>query len=74
MSELSCTAKLSELSDEHYNQQISFEEYREQRRKILDELDAELNVVEVDSARNSTRTSLLSKAVAFFKNNGLSEN
>ena len=74
MSEISCSARIRELSDEHYNQQISFADYRQQRREILDQLDEELNAADAESSEDSTKVSLLGKAVAFFRNDTLEEN
>lgn len=64
-------ASLRTLSDDHYQGRISFEEYREQRSRLLQLIDEDLNGVKV---RNQTEEkveqpsdSLVDKALSFLR-------
>ncbi len=39
----SYAAQLRKLTEDYYNQLISMQDYRQQRKQILDEIDAEFN-------------------------------
>lgn len=64
-------ASLRSLSDDYYNNQISFVEYREQRSKLLQLIDEELNGVIFTDQSNietgNTDESLIDKALSFLK-------
>lgn len=70
MSETSFSAMLRRLSKEYYQSHIGFEEYRAQRKSILDKIDEELNGRRsYDSLKGeSNDSSHLMSTVAFFKN------
>ena len=69
MNDLSYSESLRELSKDYYQHHISVEEYRSNRKLILDKIDEEFNGVkpEVTSTDNQD-TSLFMKTIAFFKN------
>jgi len=72
MSDLRESAQLRELVSDYYNQMISFEEYRAQRKAIFDIIDEEINGVisTIDEeADDLNDTSLINKAISFFKKN-----
>ncbi len=81
MSDLSYSAMLRSLSADHYYQRITREEYRQQRRQILDRIDEEFNgrrqrgeIEEMeDEMQQGTDQSILMKTIAFFKNKDLDE-
>ena len=64
-------ASLRSLSDDHYNNRISFAEYREQRGKLLQLIDEELNGVKIinhsDIEKGDVDESLIDKALSFLK-------
>lgn len=69
MSETSFSAMLRSLSKEYYQSHIGFEEYRAQRKNILDKIDEEINGrkatdPQIDEAEDSSRTM---NTIAFFK-------
>ena len=72
MSDLRESAQLRELVTDYYNQLISFEEYRVQRKVIFDIIDEDINGV-ISSMDNDDEvrkdSSLLHKAISFFKKN-----
>ena len=43
MTEISYSLLLRNLSDDHFHQRVTFEEYRVLRKKILDTIDVEFN-------------------------------
>lgn len=69
MSETSFSEMLRSLSKEYYQSHIGFEEYRAQRKNILDKIDEEINGrkatdPQIDEAEDSSRTM---NTIAFFK-------
>lgn len=69
MSETSFSEMLRSLSKEYYQSHIGFEEYRAQRKNILDKIDEEINGrkatdPQIDKAEDSSRTM---NTIAFFK-------
>jgi len=79
MSDLSYSSMLRNLSSDYYYRRISREEYRAQRREILDKIDEEFNgrkLVEeedVDQAGEQTDQSIFMKTIAFFRNKDLED-
>lgn len=70
MSDLSYSAMLRDLSRDYYQNHIGYEDYRTQRKALLDKIDIEFNGFrqsESESAGNDE--SILMKTIAFFKNN-----
>jgi hypothetical protein len=49
MTEVSYSLLLRNLSDDHFRRRISFEEYRAQRKQILDSIDVEFNGLKLPS-------------------------
>lgn len=49
MTEISYSLLLRNLSDDHFRRRITFEEYRTQRKKILDNIDVEFNGLKLPS-------------------------
>ena len=47
-----CSVEIRELADEYYNHHIGFQEYREQRKKLIDEIDEEMNNDSINSAQD----------------------
>lgn len=71
MSEASYSLMLRNLSSDYYHNHIAFDEYRSQRKIILDKIDKELNGTE--SAENeeediSDINPLFMQTIGFFKN------
>ena len=64
-------ASLRTLSDDHYQGRISFEEYREQRSRLLQLIDEDLNGVKVcnqtEEKVEQPPESLVDKALSFLK-------
>ena len=80
MSDLSYSAMLRNLSADYYYQRISKQEYRFQRRQILEKIDEEFNgrknismEDEADVFEDDTDQSLFMKTIAFFKNKDLDD-
>ena len=79
MSELSYSARLRELSKNYYQSHIGYEEYRSQRKEVLDKIDEEFNgrkptaETQADNDSESGESSLLMKTVAFFKNKDIED-
>jgi len=79
MSDLSYSSMLRNLSSDYYYHRISREEYRAQRREILDKIDEEFNgrkLVEeedVDQAGEQNDQSIFMKTIAFFRNKDLED-
>ena len=76
MIELSYSARLRELSKDYYQTHLGFEEYRSQRKEVLDKIDEEYNgrkitAAEDDTEVKSTESSILMKTIAFFKNSDI---
>lgn len=75
MSEQSYSAKLRELSKNYYQSHLGYEEYRAQRKEVLDKIDEEFNgrkpVTTVNEEPSDTNNSMLMKTIAFFKNNDI---
>ncbi len=70
MSDLSYSAMLRDLSKNYYQNHIAFDDYRSQRKAILDKIDEEFNgrkQNETQSDKNDE--SIFMKTIAFFKNN-----
>lgn len=73
MSDLRESARLRELIGDYYNQLISFEEYRAQRKAIFDIIDEEINGmtsmtdINDESKIKDKAPSLIHKAISFFK-------
>ncbi len=74
MDEASYSLMLQNLSDDYYHNHIGFEEYRSQRKMILDKIDKELNgtqAAEDDQEDISDINPLLMQAISHFKNKDL---
>ncbi len=70
MSDTNLSAMLRNLSREYYQKRISFEDYRAQRKIILDKIDEEFNGQHATEtqADNSATSSIFIRAINFFKN------
>ncbi|VAW59514.1 hypothetical protein MNBD_GAMMA08-839 [hydrothermal vent metagenome] len=82
MSDISYSAKLRELSKDYYQNHLRLDEYRAQRKEIIDKIDEEFNgrkteVVEDITQKQEKKTleesSVFMKTIAFFKNNDVDE-
>jgi len=81
MTDLSYSAKLRELSKDYYQNHIRFDEYRSQRKLIIDKIDEEFNarkVNDLDKMQEANESpgeesSVFMKTIAFFKNNDVDE-
>lgn len=64
-------ASLRTLSDDYYHNRLSFVEYRQQRKMLIDLIDEDLNGVIVpgnnDQTDESNDESLIDKALSFLK-------
>ena len=75
MSDLSYSAMLRDLSKNYYQNHIGFEDYRAQRKSVLDKIDEEFNgrkTIE-ESADTSNDSSIFMKTIAFFKNSDIDD-
>lgn len=70
MSNSSYSVMLRNLSKEYYQNHIGFDEYRAQRKMILDKIDDEFNGKQssVMPEEDNDESSMIMKTVAFFKN------
>lgn len=81
MSDISYSAKLRELSKDYYQNHIRFDEYRSQRKLIIDKIDEEFNARKTNDSEKQPETdesadqesSVFMKTIAFFKNNDVDE-
>ena len=81
MTDISYSAKLRELSKDYYQNHIRFDEYRSQRKLIIDKIDEEFNarkVNDLDKMQEANEppgeeSSVFMKTIAFFKNNDVDE-
>ncbi|MCW9048174.1 MAG: hypothetical protein OQK46_08870 [Gammaproteobacteria bacterium] len=83
MSDISYSTKLRELSKDYYQNHIRLDEYRSQRKLIIDKIDEEFNGRRVDGNQLDTNTantdqfvddsSVFMKTIAFFKNSDVDD-
>ena len=76
MNDLSYSTMVRNLSRDYYNQIISKEDYRNQRRILLDKIDEEYNgrkIIKREQEDNENDQSFFMKTVAFFKNKDLDQ-
>ncbi|HEY9052477.1 MAG TPA: hypothetical protein VIQ03_13080 [Gammaproteobacteria bacterium] len=76
MNDLSYSTMVRNLSRDYYNQIISKEDYRNQRRILLDKIDEEYNgrkIIKPEQEDNENDQSFFMKTVAFFKNKDLDQ-
>jgi len=79
MSDISYSAKLRDLSKEYYQNHIRLDEYRSQRKVIIDKIDEEFNGRKVDDmdeeaeVENTSQSSVFMKTIAFFKNSDVDD-
>ncbi len=75
MSELSYSAMLRELSKNYYQHHIGFDEYRAQRKSVLDKIDEEFNGRKSNEESNAKAndSSIFMKTIAFFKNSDIDD-
>ena len=75
MNEISYSTKLRELSKDYYQSHLGFEDYRRERKEVLDKIDEEFNgrrpTNEPATAEEANNSSVLMKTIAFFKNNDI---
>ena len=79
MSDISYSAKLRDLSKEYYQNHIRLDEYRSQRKIIMDKIDEEFNgrktddMVDEPEVEDTSQSSVFMKTIAFFKNNDVDD-
>ena len=76
MGDISYSAKLRDLSKDYYQNHIRFDEYRSQRKILIDKIDEEFNGRKIeDNAEvpDSESSSVFMKTIAFFKNTDVNE-
>ena len=76
MNDLSYSKMVRDLSRDYYNQIITKEDYRDQRRILLDKIDEEYNgrkITQPEQESNETDESFFMKTIAFFKNKDLDQ-
>jgi len=76
MSDISFSAQLRNLSKDYYQNHIDFEEYRAQRKVILDKIDEEFNgrkSEQVNDEKTVENSSIFMKTIAFFKNSDVDD-
>ena len=83
MPDISYSAKLRDLSKDYYQNHIKFDEYRSQRKIIIDKIDEEFNGykpqniednnLNEDELEKTGESSVFMKTIAFFKNNDVDD-
>jgi len=83
MSDISYSAKLRDLSKDYYQNHIRLDEYRSQRKLIIDKIDEEFNgrkteTYQLDTTATNTEqkdddSSVFMKTIAFFKNSDVDD-
>lgn len=75
MSEASYSLMLRNLSSDYYHNLIGFAEYRNQRKKILDKIDKELNGKETadDDTVDDEVTPVFMQTIGFFQNTDIED-
>jgi hypothetical protein len=70
MTETSYSLMLRNLSSDYYHNHIDFEEYRNQRKKILDKIDQEMNgkLMQEQQQNVPESASIFMQAIGFIKN------
>ena len=72
MSENSYSLLLRNLSDAYYQETIGFDEYRAQRKIILDKIDEDFNGLQnmqlENDSENEQKQSLFMQTISFFRN------
>lgn len=68
MSEASYSLMLRNLSSDYYHNHIGFDEYRSQRKIILDKIDRELNGTQSAGDEEDSINPLFMQTIGFFKN------
>ena len=73
MSDTSYSSMLGKLSNDYYQNYIEFEEYRSQRKILLDKIDVEFNGRKsgIEIAENQDESSILMQTISFWKNSDL---
>ena len=73
MSDLSYSARLRELSKDYYQSHLAFEDYRAQRKEVLDKIDEEFNGHRAHQVADEEPDdpSALMKTIAFFKDSDI---
>lgn len=82
-SDISYSAKLRELSKDYYQNHIRLDEYRSQRKLIIDKIDEEFNgrkiqanpleTSDINTQQSADDSSVFMKTIAFFKNNDVED-
>ena len=69
MNDGSLSEQLRHLASDYYHQRISFEQYRAQRKIILNKIDEEFNGLHLNEAQadNSGSSSFFTRTIEFFK-------
>lgn len=76
MTDISFSSTLRQLSKNYYQQHIGFEDYRAQRKIILDQIDEEFNgrqITPLEEQQADEKSSIFLKTIAFFQNTDLLE-
>jgi len=83
MSDISYSAKLRELSKDYYQNHIRLDEYRSQRKLIIDKIDEEFNgrkiegnyqdISNTNTDQPADDSSVFMKTIAFFKNSDVDD-
>jgi len=83
MSDISYSAKLRDLSKEHYQSHIRLDEYRLLRKVVLDKIDEEFNGRKIEEVSDNSNeeldtkspddSSVFMKTIAFFKNSDVDD-
>lgn len=60
-------ARIRELSDSYYQQQLSRDEYRRQRTEILNKIDKEINDIDAVGQAFDSDGNFVDKVISFFK-------
>ena len=61
------------LSDDYYQNRITYSEYKKERTNLLNQIDEEFNGVIIEEEVQQAEKSLMNKALAFLKLDNLKE-
>lgn len=76
MTDNSFSSTLRQLSKDYYQQHLGFDDYRVQRRNLLEQIDEEFNGRKIKPAETQPdpeKSSLFLKTIAFFQNSDVQE-
>lgn len=76
MTDNSFSSRLRQLSKDYYQHHLGFDDYRAQRRNLLEQIDEEFNGRKIEPAETQPdleKSSIFLKTIAFFQNSDVPE-